>query len=50
MQNLINLITLDSLEKIRNGETSITDVTNNRAKFESNLSEVKKADKGRTKK
>ena len=41
---------VDILDKIRNGETSLTDVKNNQAKFKSNLSEVKKAHKGRTKK
>ena len=41
---------LDILNKIRNGETSLTDVKNNQAKFKSNVSEVKKAHKGTTKK
>ena len=33
---------LDIIDKIRNGETSLTDVKSNQAKFKSNLSEVKK--------
>ena len=41
---------LDILDKIRNGETSITDVKYNQAKFKSNLSEIKKSLKGTTKK
>ena len=40
---------LDIIDKIRNGETSLTDVKSNQAKFKSNLTEVKKARKNRTK-
>ena len=38
------------LDKIRNGKTSLTDTKNNQAKFKSNIREVKKAHKCRTKK
>ena len=41
---------LDILDKLRNGKTSLTDVKDNQAKFKSNLGEVKKTHKGRTKK
>ena len=37
LNNVLNII-----NKIRNGETSLTDVKNNQAKFKSNLREVKK--------
>ena len=40
---------LDIIDKIRNSETSLTDVKSNRAKFKSNLTEVKKAYKNRAK-
>ena len=36
---------LDIIDKIRNGETSLTDVKSNQAKLKSNLTEVKKAHK-----
>ena len=39
----------DCLCNIRNGEISLADVKNNQAEFTSNLSEVKKAHKNRTK-
>ena len=40
---------LDIIDKIRNSKTSLTDVKSNRAKFKSNLTEVKKAYKNRAK-
>ena len=40
---------LDIIDKIRNDEASLTDLKSNQAKFKSNLSEVKKAHKNRTK-
>ena len=40
---------LDIIDKIRNSKTSLTDVKSNRAKFKSNLTEVKKAYKTRAK-
>ena len=40
---------LDITHKIRNDEASITDLKSKQAKFKSNLSEVKKAHKNRTK-
>ena len=40
---------LDIIDKIRNDEASLTDLKSNQAKFKSNLSEVKKVHKNRTK-
>ena len=40
---------LDIIDKIRNDEAILTDLKSNQAKFKSNLSEVKKAHKNRTK-
>ena len=41
---------LDLINKIRKGKISLTDVNNTQAKFESNLGEIKKAHKNRSKK
>ena len=38
------------IDKIRNCEVSLADVKSNQAKFKSNLGEVKRSQKGRTKK
>ena len=46
MQNSVNLNTIN---KIKNGEISLADVKNNQEKFKSNLNEVKRAHRSRTK-
>ena len=51
MQNLINFDNaLNLIDKIREGKISLIDVKNNQAKFKSNLGEIKKAHKSRSKK